>query len=142
MVRPAARTPLGLPADVRTHRETLEQAGLGNAVALVLTSSSIRGAREVMRIARELNPTLIIFARSTYLSERAELRKARADRVFSAEGEVALAMTESLLRHLGATPEQIDREQARVRLEFLGGAADHDPGSRDRLRTSGDAEPR
>ena len=30
--------------------------------------------------------------------------------MFSGEGEVALSMTEFLLRQLGATPEQIDRE--------------------------------
>jgi len=38
--------------------------------------------------------------------------------VFSGEGEVALALTESVLQHLGATPEQIDRERARVHAEL------------------------
>ena len=42
------------------------------------------------------------------------LRSAGAEQVFSGEGEVALAMTEAVLRRLGATPEQIDRERARV----------------------------
>jgi hypothetical protein len=41
-----------------------------------------------------------------------------ADRVFSGEGEVALAMTETILADLGATPEQIDRERARVHEEL------------------------
>ncbi len=102
-----------------THRDTLVHAGVGSAVALVLSSSSTTGAREVMRIARELNRELVIFARSSYLSELAELQKAGADAVFSDEGEVALAMTEFLLRQRGATPEQIDRERARFRSEFF-----------------------
>jgi CPA2 family monovalent cation:H+ antiporter-2 len=41
--------------------------------------------------------------------------------VFSAEGEVALALTETVLRSLGATPEQIERQRDRVRAELLGG---------------------
>ncbi len=104
------------------HRDTLEQAGIENAVALLLSGSSMYGASEVIRIARELNPKLVIFTRSSYLSELPELRKAGADNVFSGEGEVALAMTEFLLRQLGATPEQVDRERARIRSEFFGGS--------------------
>ena len=39
--------------------------------------------------------------------------------MFSGEGEVALAFTEAILGRLGATPEQIDRERARVHEEIL-----------------------
>ncbi len=49
-----------------------------------------------------------------------ELRHFGADVVFSGEGEIALSMTEFLLRQLGATAEQIDRERDRVRSEFFG----------------------
>jgi monovalent cation:H+ antiporter-2, CPA2 family len=121
-----------------THRDTLEQAGLENAVALVLSSSSLYGTSEVMRIARELNPKLVIFARSGYLRELPELRNAGADIVFSGEGEVALAMTEFLLRQLGATPEQVDRERARIRTEFFGGSEDNEPLPQHRLRPPGE----
>jgi hypothetical protein len=37
---------------------------------------------------------------------------------------VALALTEAILRRLGATPEQIDREHARVHQELIGLEAD------------------
>jgi CPA2 family monovalent cation:H+ antiporter-2 len=107
-----------------THRDSLEQAGIRTAVALILSSSTIVGASEVMRIARELNPKVVIFARSHYLSELTELQKAGANAVFSDEGEVALAMTEFLLRQLGASSEQIDRERARFRSEFFGETAE------------------
>jgi CPA2 family monovalent cation:H+ antiporter-2 len=100
------------------HREVLEHAGLSKAVSLILSSSTMHGGKETIRLARDINPDLFILARTSYLRDVAELRGAGADSVFSGEGEVALAMTEFLLSRLGATPEQIDRERARVRAEF------------------------
>lgn len=85
-----------------------------------MSASGLRNAEEIIRIARELNPKIRVLVRSTYLRERPALHKAGADGVFSGEGEVALAMTESVLRELGAIPEQIDRERARVRTELFG----------------------
>jgi CPA2 family monovalent cation:H+ antiporter-2 len=101
------------------HRDTLKAAGLDRADILILSASSIRGAEEVVRLARELNPGVRVLARSAYLRERPALRKAGANEVISGEGEVALAMTESVLRELGATPEQIDRERERVRADLV-----------------------
>jgi CPA2 family monovalent cation:H+ antiporter-2 len=57
-------------------------------------------------------------SRTSYLRDVFELDRAGADNVIAAEREVALAMTEDLLSRLGATPEQIDRERARVREEL------------------------
>lgn len=45
-----------------------------------------------------------------------------ANRVFAGAGEAALARVESLLRELGATSDQIDRERARARKDLLGGS--------------------
>ena len=39
--------------------------------------------------------------------------------VFAGEGEVALSMTEHILRQLGATEEQIDRESERIRSDLF-----------------------
>jgi predicted Kef-type K+ transport protein len=39
--------------------------------------------------------------------------------LFSGEGEVALALTEAVLRQLGATPEQIERQRARAHEELF-----------------------
>jgi CPA2 family monovalent cation:H+ antiporter-2 len=69
-------------------------------------------------VARELNPSVRILARATDLREATTLRAAGADVVVSGEGEVALAVTESILQRLGATPDQIDRERQRVRGEL------------------------
>jgi CPA2 family monovalent cation:H+ antiporter-2 len=110
-----------------THRHTLEQAGLEHAVALVLSSSSTDRSGEAIRVARELNPRILILARSNYLRQLRSLREAGADFVFSGEGEVALSMTEFLLRQLRASPEQIDHQRARIRSELFYGDSKHEP---------------
>ena len=90
---------------------------------------------EVIRAARELNPRIRVLARAGYLRGIDALRQAGADRVFSGEGEVALALAEDILEVLGATPEQIDRERDRAHPELFGRA---EPG-RDRYRGNGGA---
>ncbi len=98
-----------------TRIETLTQAGVEHAVALILSASSIEGGQEIVRQTRALNPGIRVLARTAYVRQLAELRAAGADVVFAGEGEVAMAMTETILRNLGATSEQIDRERERVR---------------------------
>jgi CPA2 family monovalent cation:H+ antiporter-2 len=73
----------------------------------------------VVKAARELNPKIRVLTRSNYLREAKKLREAGANEVFSSEGEVALSMTAFLMRLLGATDEQIDRERDRVRAELF-----------------------
>jgi CPA2 family monovalent cation:H+ antiporter-2 len=101
------------------HRDTLTAAGVDRANTLILSASSIRGAEEVVRLARDINPDVRVLARSAYLRERLALRKAGANEVVAGEGEVALAMTEFVLRELGAAPEQIDRERERLREDLF-----------------------
>ena len=100
--------------------ETLKAAGIGSAGSLILSAAGLEGAEHVIRLARELDPHVRILARSSYLRELPALRAAGADSVFSGEGEVALALTEAILGRLGATPEQFDRERARVRADLFG----------------------
>ena len=101
-----------------TLADTLQRAGVEQAVFLILTSAGMHGSEEVIKVARQLNPRLRIIARTTYLRDIKALRRAGADAVFSGEGEIALNMTEHMLRKLGATEEQIDRERNRVRGEL------------------------
>jgi CPA2 family monovalent cation:H+ antiporter-2 len=104
-------------------RETLAAAGLASAGSLILSASGIRESKEILRMAREMNPKVRVLVRTAYLKERAELVEAGADVVFSGEGEVALAMNESVLRDLGATPDQIDREREKLRTDLAGNDA-------------------
>jgi CPA2 family monovalent cation:H+ antiporter-2 len=65
-----------------------------------------------------------VVSRVDYLNQAETLRTAGADEIFAGEGEVALAMTDSILRKLGATPEQLDEERARIRTELFRPAAE------------------
>jgi CPA2 family monovalent cation:H+ antiporter-2 len=103
------------------HRDTLVTAGLRHAGTLIVSGAD-SGTPETIRVARELNPRLHVFARAAYLRDVRPIRSAGAEEVFSGEGEVALAMTESVLRRFGATDEQIDRERRRVHHALSGGS--------------------
>jgi CPA2 family monovalent cation:H+ antiporter-2 len=103
-----------------TRRETMEAAGVAQASTLILSSAGMTDSDEVIRMARGLNPDIRVLARAPYLRDLPVLKAAGADRVYSAEGEVALALIEDILDTLGATSEQIDRERARAHSELLG----------------------
>jgi CPA2 family monovalent cation:H+ antiporter-2 len=111
----------GIPAVYgdASRRETLVMAGIKVAGTLVLSSAGMHTAEEVIKLAKELNPDVHVLARSTYVREMDALHAAGAQQIFSSEGEVALSMTEVVLRELGATPDQIDRERDRVRRELI-----------------------
>jgi CPA2 family monovalent cation:H+ antiporter-2 len=98
----------------------LEAARIHDSVALIVSGPLPDQAAEVISVARKMNPQLRVLARTYYLRDAETMKKAGADVVFSGEGEVALALVEHVLRELGATPEQIDRERAHVRENVFG----------------------
>ena len=101
------------------HRDTLVSAGVPDARAIILSVAGLPAARETIRLSRELNPSILILARTASIRELVSVRNAGANLVYSGESEVALAFTEAILERLGATAEQIDRERARVRADLL-----------------------
>ncbi|HEY9594357.1 MAG TPA: cation:proton antiporter [Spirochaetia bacterium] len=102
-------------------RETLLKAGIASAGSLILSASTTADSQEIIRMAREINPTIRIIARTAYLRERSPLILAGADVVLTGEGEVALAMNDTILRELGATPDQIDREREALQSDIGSG---------------------
>ncbi|MGE0449584.1 MAG: cation:proton antiporter [Vicinamibacterales bacterium] len=101
-----------------TRPETLAAAGLPGADTLILGAAGLTHSIEIIREARLLNPRVRVLARASYLRAVPALKDAGAASVYTGEGEVALAFVEDILRTLGATPEQIDRERARVHREL------------------------
>lgn len=99
------------------HAETLRQAGVPEAGSLILSASGL-ASTEIIRICRELAPEIRILVRSAYLRERASLREAGADQVFSGEAEVAMAMNEAILREMGARGAKIAREREKLRADL------------------------
>src|SRR5262249_35834744 len=79
-------------------REVLEQAGVDRAASLIMSASGTAAAAEAIRAAREINPGIHVVARADYIGETKLLRQAGASEVFSGEGEVALAIADSILR--------------------------------------------
>ena len=104
------------------HVDTLTAAGIERAEGLLLSASGLRNAAEIIRIARELNPKIDVLVRCSYIRDIPDLLKVGANGVFAGEVEVALALTGSLLKKLGATPEQIERERDRVHGDLMGAA--------------------
>jgi monovalent cation:H+ antiporter-2, CPA2 family len=103
------------------HAETLTRAGVQQAGSLILSASGIQAPTEIIRLARELNENIRILARVAYVRERSSLQAAGADLVFSEEGEIALSMTEAILRDMGAGRKRIAREHDRLRQDLFGG---------------------
>lgn len=103
-----------------SHQETLREAGLDRAVAVFLSSAGMSVCEAAIRLIKTMSPRTQVVVRSNYLKEIADLERAGADAVVSSEGEVALTMTERLLRQLGASPEQIERERERVQTDLFG----------------------
>ena len=101
--------------------DILAEADIARARHLLLTAATGAAEEEIVRRARELNPEIRVVVRTQYTRQVPAVRKAGATDVFADEGEVALAMTTSILGHLGATDEQIDRERARVEALFRSG---------------------
>ena len=108
------------------HYDTLIGAGVRHAGTLIISGAD-PGSAEIIKLARDINPRVHTFVRSAYLRDVPPLKRAGAEQVFAGEGEVALAMTEAVLRRLGATPDQIDRERDRVRVELFGVYSKSDP---------------
>ena len=109
----------GVPAlhgDAR-QRTILKLAGAEKAKAIIITSSAAP-AGEIASAVRGLNPSISIMAYTTYTRNAQALRRSGAESVFSGEEEVALSMTGTLLRGLGATEEQVARECAAARTRF------------------------
>jgi len=101
-----------------TKREILHHAGIERADGLIIAASDLP-SKEIVTAARELNPKVRILTRTRYLREASSLRAAGADAVFAGEGEVAMSMAAFIMRQIGATDEQIDRERDRIREELF-----------------------
>ena len=115
---------LGRPAvhGDATQAEVLREAGLEQAQALLLSAPGIP-AREVVPIARAINPDLRIFVNTPFASEADSLRGMGVEGAFSGEREVALSMSRFLLDDLGVGRTGLEAELERVREVFDEGPA-------------------
>lgn len=102
-----------------SQREVLLHAGLEKAKSLILSSPEIP-AKDVLEVARDVNPGIRLLVHTSFLSSATSLSDDQKIVAFAGESEVAMAMSEFLLRDLGATEEQIESERRKMRLKFCG----------------------
>lgn len=86
--------------------DTLQEAGLDRAAALVV-SSDLADPIDIVRLARQRRPGLRVLVRCAHLRQVPALRAAGAEVVVAGEGEIAITLTESVLRQSGAAPESL-----------------------------------
>ena len=98
-----------------SRREVLEQAGLRDAVHLVLSLPNSEERGSLVMLARELTPRVEITARARYLAEREVLERAGATTVVSEEGESGIALARRVLERRGLAPQQIEKLLGAVR---------------------------
>ncbi len=114
---------LGIPAlhgDARL-RSILIMAGIEKAKAIIV-SSSTAPTQEIVSMARSLNADIRVMANTPFIRVARAMQQdgPEDDRVYAGEAEVALAMMTELLRGLGATEEQVQRERQETREKLIG----------------------
>ena len=87
---------LGLFADAR-HPESLEMAGVERARGIAFTFPDVDAAIAGMRLARQRNPEILVYARAKFTEEADRLREEGADHVFHDEQESGQALIKSVL---------------------------------------------
>ena len=100
------------------NEQILHQAGVEKAYDLIISTPSAP-AEDIIKIAMTLNPHIRVLVHTAYMTQAERLCEAGAAAAFSGESEVALAMSEYLLRDLGATEDQIDRHHHKIREEMF-----------------------
>ncbi|ADG66600.1 sodium/hydrogen exchanger [Planctopirus limnophila DSM 3776] len=99
--------------------EVLKQAHVESARYLIFSSAESHGVEEIIQQAKTLHPQIITFVRTRFLHNLPELEHFGAARIFVDEAAIGLAMATSILKDLGATGDQLDRERDRVEREFF-----------------------
>jgi CPA2 family monovalent cation:H+ antiporter-2 len=98
--------------------EILLGHGIADASVLVVGIADQAAARRVVRVARDLNPSLHILARTRVVSEVEELRKLGADQVIPEEFETSVELFSRVLeryhvpRNVIRTQRQLIRDEA------------------------------
>jgi CPA2 family monovalent cation:H+ antiporter-2 len=99
-----------------SHPEVLEQAGIRQAVHLVVTlpHSALRG--ELVLAAKQLNPAVEVTVRARYLAEHDALKVAGANAVVYEEGEAGIALARQVMERRGLDERTIDKMLESLRL--------------------------
>jgi CPA2 family monovalent cation:H+ antiporter-2 len=98
----------------------LEHAGIAAARVITLAISDPYSAKRVVRIARTLNPEILILVRTKRVLEIDELYDAGADEVITEEFEASIEMMTRILRIFNFPRDLISSEVKRIREDRYG----------------------
>ena len=100
-----------------THPQALRRLGIHEARALVLAISDPIATRRAVKVARQLNPSIHIIARTRYLREIDDLRETGADQVVPEEFETSIEIFSRVLQHYRLPSRVIAEKAERIRKE-------------------------
>jgi CPA2 family monovalent cation:H+ antiporter-2 len=100
-----------------THPQVLRRMGIHEARALVLAISDPIATRRAVKVARQLNPSIHIIARTRYLREIDDLRETGADQVVPEEFETSIEIFSRVLQHYRMPSRVIAEKAERIRKE-------------------------
>ena len=100
-----------------THPQVLRRLGIHEARALVLAISDPIATRRAVKVARQLNPSIHIIARTRYLREIDDLRETGADQVVPEEFETSIEIFSRVLQHYRMPSRVIAEKAERIRKE-------------------------
>lgn len=89
-----------------THAEVLENAGIDDAVAVVITLPDPGASRHVIHLVRDMNPDAKLLVRARYHVVRWELQLAGADTVIDEEDQIGMRLADEV----NAVLTEYDRE--------------------------------
>jgi len=100
-----------------THPQVLRRLGVHQARTLVLAISDPIATRRAVTVARQLNPTLHIIARTRYLRDIDDLHQAGADLVVPEEFETSIEIFSRVLQYYRMPSPVIAEKAERIRQE-------------------------
>ncbi len=100
-----------------TREDVLLSAGADRARALVVAIADPSATRQIVAVARGVNPVLQILVRTRFIGEVEQLRRLGADTVVPEEFETSLELAGQVMATYGAGPGAIHREKAAMRQE-------------------------
>ncbi|MEO0557817.1 MAG: cation:proton antiporter [Bacteroidota bacterium] len=109
----------GLPAIYgdATQQHTLEAAGLKYAKLCVIAISDPNASPRIVHLARHLNPTLQVIARTRFFTDVERLHQLGADVVVPEELETTVRLFSHVLGAYFVPPAEVDRQIAALRAE-------------------------
>ena len=117
-----------------TREEILSALGAERARMLVIAISDPAATRRMVRVARDINPSLYIITRTRYVVEIPELTRLGANVVIPEEFETSIEIFARVLAHYNVPREEVERLVSEIRASHYQALR---PGSRPRLTLTG-----